>query len=128
MKMCVFVCVCVHTCSVVSNSFTSPWTIACQPPLSMEFSRQEYWNVLLFLPLDYFPKPGIETSSPALWGDSLPRANCKAQNENIIVIMPTTLIQVKNNDKLLCSRTRYGVINAQRRIILQFSLWESFFT
>ena len=69
--MCVFVCVCVHTCSVVSNSFTSPWTIAREPPLSMEFSRQEHWNGLLFPPLDYLPNQGIRTSSPALWGDSL---------------------------------------------------------
>ena len=29
---------------VMSNSFTTPWTIAHQAPLSMEFSRQEYWN------------------------------------------------------------------------------------
>ena len=29
-------------CSVMSNSFVTPWTIAHQAPLSMEFSRQEY--------------------------------------------------------------------------------------
>ena len=40
--------------------------------------------------------------------------------------MPTTMIQVRNNDKLLSSRKRHGIINAQRRIILQFSLWKSF--
>ena len=37
-----------HSCesfSVVSNSMT-PWTVACQAPLSMEFSRQEYWSGL----------------------------------------------------------------------------------
>ena len=39
-------CVCV-SCSVVSNSAT-PWTAACQAPLSMEFSRQEYWSGLSF--------------------------------------------------------------------------------
>ena len=32
---------------VVSNSAT-PWTVACQAPLSMGFSRQEYWSGLLF--------------------------------------------------------------------------------
>ena len=36
------------------------------------------------------------------------------------------MIQVRNNDKLIFSRMRHGIINAQRRIILQFSLWESF--
>jgi len=30
--------------SVVSDSFVIPWTVACQIPLSMEFSRQEYWR------------------------------------------------------------------------------------
>ena len=32
--------------------FATPWTLACQAPLSMEFSRQEYWSVLSF------PSPG----------------------------------------------------------------------
>ena len=34
--------------SVVSN-FATPWTVACQAPLSMEFSRQEYWSRLPLL-------------------------------------------------------------------------------
>ena len=32
--------------------FATPWTVACQAPLSMGFSRQEYWSALLF------PSPG----------------------------------------------------------------------
>ena len=40
--------VCVHAHTVVSDSVT-PWTIACQAPLSMEFSRQEYWSGCYFL-------------------------------------------------------------------------------
>ena len=32
------------SCSVVSNSFATPWAVARQDPLSMGFSRQEYWN------------------------------------------------------------------------------------
>ena len=41
--VCVCVCVCVRalSCSVVSDSFATPLTVACQSPLSMEFSRQE---------------------------------------------------------------------------------------
>ena len=35
------------SCSVVSDSAT-PWTVACQAPLSMEFSRQEYWVAISF--------------------------------------------------------------------------------
>ena len=35
--------------------FVTPWTAACQAPLSMEFFRQEYWNGLLFPPPGIFP-------------------------------------------------------------------------
>ena len=51
--------------------FATPWTVACQAPLSMEFSRQEYWSGLLCpLPED-LTNPGIELASnmsPALAG------------------------------------------------------------
>ena len=51
-------------CSVMSNSAT-PWTVAHQPPLSMGFSRQEYWSGLLFLSPKDLPNPEIEPASPA---------------------------------------------------------------
>ena len=35
---------CAISCSNMSDSFASPWTVAHQAPLSMEFSRQEYWS------------------------------------------------------------------------------------
>ena len=38
-NMNVCVCVCVHTCSVVSDWFVTQWTIACHATLSMEFFR-----------------------------------------------------------------------------------------
>ena len=44
--------------------FEAPWTVAHQAPLSMEFSRQEYWSVLLFPPPEAFPDPGMEPMSP----------------------------------------------------------------
>ena len=50
---------CMRECTVMFNSVT-PWTIAHQAPLSMEFSRQEYWHGL---PGD-LPDPGIETALP----------------------------------------------------------------
>ena len=54
------VCVCVytHTHSLMSDSST-PWTVACQVPLSMEFSRQEYWSGLLFPAPGIFPIQGL---------------------------------------------------------------------
>ena len=54
---------CVLSCSVTSNSAT-PWTAACQAPLSIGFSRQEHWSGLPFL-LQDLPDPGIEPGSPA---------------------------------------------------------------
>ena len=49
-----------------------PWTVACQAPLSMGFSRQEYWSELPFPSPGDLPNPGIEPGSPALQADSLP--------------------------------------------------------
>ena len=43
--------------------FATPWTVACQASLSMEFSRQEYWSRLPFLTSEDLPNPGIEPMS-----------------------------------------------------------------
>ena len=45
--------------------FVNPWTVAHQAPLSVEFSRQEYWSGLPFPPPGDPPDPGIKTASPA---------------------------------------------------------------
>ena len=58
-------------CSVMSNSVT-PWTVAHPAPLSMEFSRQEYWNGLPFPSPGDLLDPGIKPGSPALQADSSP--------------------------------------------------------
>ena len=50
----------------------APQTIACQAPLSMRFSRQEYWRGLPFPSPGDIPDPGIKLRSPALQADSLP--------------------------------------------------------
>ena len=68
--------------------FVTPWTVACQAPLSMGFSRQEYWSGLPCPPPGDLPDPGIEpvpSMSPALagrffttsatWEAPLPRAS-----------------------------------------------------
>ena len=58
------------TCSVVSDSAT-PWTVACQAPLSMEFSRKEYCSEYPFPSSGALPnqenKP-TSLTSPALAG------------------------------------------------------------
>ena len=48
----------------------TPWTVAHQVPLSMEFSRQEYWSGLPFPSPGDLPDPGIEPGSPTLQADS----------------------------------------------------------
>ena len=48
--------------------FATPWTVARQAPLSMEFPRQEYWSGLPFPSPGDLPDPGIEPASPALAG------------------------------------------------------------
>ena len=48
----------------------TPWTVAHQAPLSMEFSRQEYWSGLPFPSPEDLPDPGIGPGFPAL------EANC----------------------------------------------------
>ena len=52
--------------------FVTPWTIAHQVPLSMGFSRQEYWSGLPFPTPGDLPDPEIKPGSPALQADSLP--------------------------------------------------------
>ena len=48
------------------------WTVACQAPQSMGFSRQEYWSGLPFPSPGDLPHPGVELRSPALQVDSFP--------------------------------------------------------
>ena len=56
------------TWQVVSDSFATPWTVACQASPSMGFSRQEYWSGLPFPSPGDLPDPGMEHRSPALAG------------------------------------------------------------
>ena len=51
--------------------FTTAWTVAHQAPLSMGFSRQEYWSGVPFPSPGHLPDPGIKPRSPALQADVL---------------------------------------------------------
>ena len=57
--------------SVVSDSFATPWTVARQAPMSMEFSRLKYWSGLPYPSPGDLPNLGIEPGSPVLQADSL---------------------------------------------------------
>ena len=74
---------CVLSHSVVSDSLATPWTVACQAPLSMGFPRQEYRSGLPFASPGHLPDPGIKPTSlafPVLAGwfftTSTPRELC----------------------------------------------------
>ena len=53
-------------------TLVTPWTIALQLSLSIEFSRQEYWSGLPHAPAGDLSDPRTEPGSPALQADSLP--------------------------------------------------------
>ena len=59
---CARVCVCMLRCTQL---FATPWTIACQTPLYMVFSRQEYWSGLPFPAPGDLPDPGSKPASLA---------------------------------------------------------------
>ena len=54
-------------------TLATPWTVACQTPLSMGFSRQKYWSGLPFPSPGDLPDSGIETQAPVL-----PTVSCTA--------------------------------------------------
>ena len=51
--------------------FATPWTVAHQAPLSVGFSRQEYWSGLPFPSPGDLPDPGVEPRFPTLQADAL---------------------------------------------------------
>ena len=56
-------------CVLVAQSCPTlaiPWTVVCQTPLSIEFSKLEYWSELPFPSPGDLPNPGMEASSLAL--------------------------------------------------------------
>ena len=55
---------------LVAKSWT-PWSVACQAPLSMGFPRQEYWSGLTFPSPEDLSGPDIEPRSPTMQADSI---------------------------------------------------------
>jgi len=79
----------------------TPWTIACQALLFMEFSRQEYWSRLPCPSPGDLPDPEIEPRSPSLQADCLPfelprKPLCSKASK--ISSIPTKMAKIKNNN------------------------------
>ena len=76
----------------------TPWTVACQAPLAMEFSRQEYWSGLPFPPPRDLPNLGIEPTSfvsPALAGTfftTVPPGKPKMSLAKLVFFISSSLI------------------------------------
>ena len=79
----------------------TPWTVACQAPLSMGFPRQEYWSGLPFPSLGDLPNPGIEPKASALAGGFFPtespgKLSCNARsfqnNQFTVWSLPTVSV------------------------------------
>ena len=83
------VCACVLSHFSCVQLFATLWTIACQAPLSMGFSRQEYWSGLPCPPLGDLSDPGIKPLSPvspALYADSLPLSHLGSPYYSITLV------------------------------------------
>ena len=69
--------------------FVTPWTAACQAPLSVGFSWQEYWSELPRPPPGDLPNPRMEPGSPVLQADALPSE--QTREALIVIISPYSL-------------------------------------
>ena len=67
----IYIYLCVYQSLSHIQLFVTPWAIIHQTPLSMEFSKKEYWSGLPFPSPGDHPNSGIEPGSPALQADSL---------------------------------------------------------
>ena len=96
--------------------FATPWTVAYQAPLSMEFSRQEYWSGLPFPTPGDLPDPGIEPRSPALQEDVLPS---ELPGKPYVMLLHTIMLKGfpggSNYKECACNAGDPGLIPRSRR-------------
>ena len=100
--------------------FATLWTVARQAPLSVGFSRQEYWSGLPCLPPRDFPNPGIqhESLSPALIGKVFATSTTwEAQNESDAELR--VLLLVEKPKDILQSCAAQGTVNSPAECIVR---------
>ena len=112
--------------------YTTPRTVAYQAPLSIGFSRQEYWSGLPFASPGDLPNPGIEPRSPALQADALssePPGKPMTNLDSILKSRDTTLpTKVRLVKAMVFPLVVYGceswtVKKAEHRRTDAFELW-----
>ena len=99
-------------------ALATPWTVVCQAPLSMGFSRQEYWSGLPFTSSGDLPNPGTEPVSPAWQMDSLP------MNHQGINVMNTELCLVTQSYPTLFNPMGCNLPGSSSHGILQTRILE----
>ena len=77
------------------------WTVAHQAPLSMGFSRLEYWSRLPCAPGD-LPNPGIEPVAPALQVDSLQLSHGERLQSHLYICLVSKLTEDRKQVMFLC--------------------------
>ena len=116
-----------HACMLSRDQlFVTLWTAACQDPLSMGFSRQEYWSGLLCPFLGDLPDPRIKPTSlasPALadgFFTTLPPGKC---SKDLILIVPNLKI---TRDNQMCpqyiSKSPMWLLSLSTRVIIMNSV------
>ena len=93
--------------------FTTPWTVTYQAPLSMGFSRQQYWSGLPFPSPGDLPDPGIEPGSPAL----LSQVNTKTETT-----IEGYILRKKNTKMGFWGSSFYRCILSPTKFYLRFLL------
>ena len=91
----------------------TPWTVACQAPLSMEFFRQECWRGLPCPPPGDFPDSGIEPMSPALQADSLPLNQWGSPMISYLYVIPFTFQSAFTSSTLFSQRNLCSTCKSQ---------------
>ena len=101
------------------------WTVACQAPLSMGVSRQEYWSGLPFPSLEDLPNPGIEPASlasPALAGEFF--TNCAIWEAQHIYFPPDKWVGKKSCQRISgkVNGVMHGNVSAWNRVQFRNSI------
>ena len=103
-------CQAVHCHFSCVRLFATPWTVACQVPLSMGFSRQENWSGLPFPSSGDLSDPGMEPMSPALAGKFF---TSESPGKPLVIILVSWLVCLQqihlNKKRILKAKTFKGM-------------------